>query len=374
MLILDGKTISAKNFCERFGIDYDKIVKSPVFEMGKKYKKQDRFNKAVTKVPARVSIPCKTFIRDKATGEVMEFIYAANRSVRTVNKEQVTIYTPKYAFLDAEKTSFKGDIDKAVYMYANVGQFTSPFSNGKNPDFEHVDPTARALSKLNSLSNIGVAMNKVNDMSNEDIELFARGLKVSYADFNPFVNGSDTDVLTLKAELLNFAQLKATEFLELLDNEVLKIKGQIVNLVDKEIIKIFTSSYVRQWKWDKGNRVGQPIGDQIVDPHADAMAYLLNYMQSNISTYYDAIIGVNNTLSAEAQAAQFLKDRKEGGEPVVGQDNLVLPITFDECRNWMAENGFKKTPGNIKKLELAIAAGDVNLANIKSFVREIEAG
>src|SRR5215217_844029 len=139
MLLLDEKKITAKEFCERFGIDLGMVTKSPVYEVASKYKKKDKANGNIIKVPARISIPNKTFIRNKITSEVHELRYAENKSTKMVKGEKIDTYTPRYSYLIAEKTSFKKDIDQAVYMYANVSNFTSPFGTGKNPDYEHVN-------------------------------------------------------------------------------------------------------------------------------------------------------------------------------------------------------------------------------------------
>lgn len=374
MLLLDDQKVTAKEFCKKFGIDIDLIQKTPVFEVAKKYKKKDKANGNVIKVPARISIPNKTYIRNKITSEVHELRYAETKSIRTINGEKVDTYSPRYSYLIAEKTSFKKDIDQAVYMYANVSNFTSPFGTGKNPDYEHVDPSARALSKLNSLTDVGKAMNMVMDMADIDIMVLAKGLSAEYKNFQPFINGKDTDTQTIRVELLQFAQLNATVFLENVDNGISKVRGQVVNLVDKGIIKISTVQNIRQWKWDAGDRKGQPLGDQIVDPHVNALDVLINYILANLSQYYDAIHTVHNTVSIEAGALEFLKKKKAEGSIEVEVETHIgdLPKDYNECREWMAEHGFRKLPGNVKKLENAIQDGSVNAGNIISFARELD--
>lgn len=374
MLLLDEKKINAKEFCEKFGIDLAQITKSPVYEVASKYKKKDKANGSVTKVPARISIPNKTFIKNKVTGDVHELRYAENKSTKMVKGEKIDTYTPRYSYLIAEKTSFKKDLDQAVYMFANVSNFSSPFGNGKNADYEHVNPTARALSKLNSLNDVGTAMNMVKDMKDIDIMVLAKGLAAEFKNFNPFVNGKDTDVQTVRVELLQFAQLNATVFLENVDNGISKVRGQVVNLVDKGIIKLTTTQNIRQWKWDAGDRKGQPLGDQIVDPHVNAMDVLLNFVLGNLSQYYDAIHTVHNTVSIEAGALDFLKKKKEESATEVKSEAHIgdLPKDYAECREWMADHGFRKLPGNVKKLEVAIQDGSVNAANIVSFARELD--
>lgn len=374
MLLLDEKKITAKEFCERFGLDLAKITKSPVYEVASKYKKKDKANGNVIKVPARISIPNKTYIRNKATSEVHELRYAETKSTRTVKGEKIDTYAPRYSYLIAEKTSFKKDIDQAVYMYANVSNFTSPFGNGKNPDYEHVDPAARALSKLNSLTDVGVAMNKVMDMNDIDVMVLAKGLGAEFKNFNPFVNGKDTDVQTVRVEMLQFAQLNATVFLQNVDNGISKVRGQVVSLVDKGIIKLTTVQNIRQWKWDVGDRKGQPLGDQIVDPHVDAMEVLLNYVLANLSQYYDAIHTVHNTVSIEAGALEFLKKKKEEGSTEMTIQTHVgdLPSDYRECQEWLGEHGFRKLPANAKKLQLGIEDGSIHAGNIISVARELD--
>lgn len=373
MLLLDGEKISAKDFCDKFNIDYANIVKNPVFEVAGHLKSIDRANNNVTKVPARIAINCKTFIRDKH-GQVLELRYAQNRNIRIIKKERVEVFTPRYVYLDAEKSSFKGDVDLAVFMFANAEQFGSPFGNQKDFTYVHVDPKVRALNKLNSLSNVSKAMAIVNEMPEDELVILSKGIAASFERFNPFVDGEDTDIETLRVEMLTFAQLNADDFLESVGNKISKTKGQIVNLVDKGIVKITTSQSIRQWKWDSGERKGQPIGNQIVDPHVNATEYLLNYMLSNLAEYYDAIHSVNTSISSEAQALKFLQSKKE--QEAANEEEfanmLILPNTFDECRRFMEERGFKKIPGDVKRLEEAIKSGVVKQSNVIGFLNELQ--
>lgn len=370
MLILEGKPISATEFCTRFKIDIDKIKKNPVYELSKKLQKKDKANNNVIKVPARYSIPSRTYVKEN--GNTLELVYAENRNFRTdKNGNRYEVYSPRYTYMDAVKNSAKGDLDKAVYWYVYAGCANSPFTSGKNVDYEHVDPSSRALKRLENLNNVGKAMNLIAEMPEEEMVIFAKGMKATYKNFNPFTEGENTDMQTLKVELMSFAQVRSNDFMNAYEGALTKIKGKIINLVDKGVISIKQSHDSRQWKWAKGSKAGQPIGDHIASPSVDAKDYLLNYMQSHLGEYYDALDQITEGLSSESQALKFLADKRVKESDTSELSYEGLPTTFEEAKAYLEKNGFKKIPANAKRLYDAVNNKEVHTGNVFGWIKNM---
>lgn len=371
MLLANGVSVNSQKFCEEHGIDFKKIVNNPVFELDSKYQTKDKANGGHTKIPARVSFPAKTFIKSPKTKETIELRYAENRNYKMVGKDRVEVFTPRYINIDTAKFSAREDDDKAVYLFARPSNVSSPFGTGKNCDYAHLDPTAIAKSRMESMSNITKALSTIENMDQLEMLILAKGVKSTFKNFNPFIDGENTHPDLVKVEFMQFAQMNADAFLGIVDSKIAKTKGQIINLVDREIIKEFSSNNTRQWKWNKGARNGNPIGDQIVDPHSDSMDYLLNYILSNLGTYMGDLIGETKTSSAEQQAKDYLKNLQDN-EIVVVHGTEGLPTNFQEAKDWLGENGFRKIPAIAKKLNDAIQSGDINIGNIQEMVKDLD--
>lgn len=370
MLLVDGKTVVPRTFCAENGLDYDKIMGNPVFELDKKWQKKDKANGGVIKIPAKVSYPSRCFIKLK-NGATVEMRYAENRNFRTIKNERIEIFTPKYISLDTVKTSAKERDDLAVYMYANPIQGSSPFGNGKNPEYHHLDPTSIAKTRMDAMSSVSKAMALIEGMDESELVVLAKGIKASFKQFNPFVDGENTHTDILRVEMMQFSQLNAPAFLELIDNKMAKTKGQIINLIDNRVVAIHTTMNTRQWRWEKGENMGNMIGDQIVDPHADATDYLVNYILSHLAEYYSALHTVSNGLSSEEKALDFLKNQKES-EYVPEIHVEGLPKDFKETMTWLGENGFRKMPALAKQVNNGIQDGTLHNGNIHGMVKEMD--
>lgn len=374
MLLLNGQSVSARKFCTDYGLDYDKIMRNPVFELHKKYQKKDKANGNVIKIPARLSIPAKSFVRVKEgekKGETLELRYAENRNYRTINKERVEVFAPRYINIDTVKHSAKGNEDLAVFMYSILSNTNSPFGAGKGGDYAHLDPTAIAKTRMEQMSNVTKVLSVIENMDEAELIILAKGIQATIKTFNPFVDGASTDIGIVRVEMMTYAQLNATYFLEMLDNKIAKTKGQIVNLVDKGIIKEFTSQNTRQWKWEKGERAGNPIGDQIVDPHANSLDYLLNYILSNLGQYHADLTIVNNGSTAEDSALAFLKTQKE--EEYVPEIHVDgLPTDFKSTMAWLGDKGYRKRPQLAKQVNDGIQDGTIHNGNVNDMVKKLD--
>lgn len=368
MLLVNGKTISASDFCKEYGLDYEKILKTPVFELAAKYQKNGK------KIPSRVSIPSRVFIKDKK-GDTIELRYAENRNYRIIKNERVEVFTPRYIPFEAQKNRIS-QLEKAVYLVANPHNETSPFGNGKNCDYFHVDPTAIAKKRMESVTNTKKALDIIDAMKDDELIIFAKGFQASYKStdkpFNPFVDGNHTDIEIVRVGLLEFCNINPKVIVDLYSNDIAKVRGQIINLVDNGIIVEENTVGIRQWRWKSGQRAGQPIGNQILDPHSDSRDALLNYIQANLSEYYDAIMSTSEHISSEKAALQFLESKKQGNkdvQAVLTYDNL--PQGYGNVQQWLGENGFSKAPALAKKVKEAIENKEVHDANLKPFVESL---
>lgn len=375
MLILNQETISPQRFCEMFKIDLDKLKKNTLFELSKKFVKKDKANGNVDKIPPLISYPASFFFKD-SDGETHELRYATTYNPnRVIDGNVVAKYEPYYVFIESLKFSFN-DIDKTLFMYCRPEQLHSPFrnKNKKEYDFEHIDHAKRAAHKLENLSGIGKAMDHARSLKEEELMLLAKGIKHTYKSFNPFSAGENTDSDTLRVNLMEFAHLNASKYLEMVDSKTVSLKGRIINLVDNKIIELrkYQGGTVGQWEWSKGEREGQVIGDQIIGNKIDAKDYLVTYIMNNLEHYYNLLHTVNENISAENKAIDFLKKVQKNNpvdETQVSNDRV--PKGYQECFKWLGDNGMKKSTAIAKKLADAVEDGLIHNENIFGFVENL---
>lgn len=367
MLLLDEQKISAKDFCIKFGIDFNALKKNPVFE---EKARKTGVNKGPTTFPARC------FIRDKE-GAVLELRYSQTRNTRVVKNEKIDSFSPKNIKLEAVKTRIATDEDKLVFMFANPNNTVSPFTNGKNTLYTHVDPAIVAAGRMKAVHATKKAMDYLDAMSDAELIIFAKGFQASYRDkarpFNPFVDGTHTDVDIVRVSMMEFCNINPQAIVELYDNQLGKIRGQIVSLVDNGIVVLDSSTGVRQWRWAKGERQGQPIGNQILDNHSDARDYLLTYVQANLHEYLSTISSTNESISAEQSALNYLSNQK--AQQVAHVESLSyegLPQSYAECQAWLGENGYKKAPAIAKKLKEGIEEKKVHTMNLHDMAKQYQ--
>lgn len=368
MLFLEDKKISAKELCEKFGIDLLTLKKHPVFEMDIQWHKDGK------RPPERVTFPAKCFVRDKATGGVLELRYAETRGTKVVKNEKIDTFKPRNIVLESVKNRVS-DEDKLVYMFLNPDNGSSPLSNGKNPIYHHVDPSIIAANRMKKVNATKRAMDAIEAMSDTDLVIFAKGFQASYKDekrpFNPFVDGAHTDVQVVRVGMMEFCSINPQAVVDLIDNQLGKLRGQIINLIDNRIVVEDASTGVRQWRWAKGERQGQPVGNQILDPHSDSRDYLLSYLQSNLSEYMTLITTITQTDSAEQAALNYLALQKENENKINAEVSYDgLPSSYAECQEWLSDNGFKKTPALAKKLNDGIQSKQVHTMNIKNMAEQ----
>ena len=390
MLLIDNEKVSRDELAKRFKFDLSKIEKQPSFEVDKSKISKDKANGNVIKVNAGTSIRSHFYVNDPITKVNVQVKYAKGQQTKQVGKEMVTEYSPRYVKFFKEtgdgghnsstKFSFQDDLDLAVYFYLNPQNRFSPLrakNNKKEIGYEFIDTKARALDKMSGLNKTADAMAHAKAMADDAVVIISKGLGFQKVD------SKDTD--TLRADLLEFALKKPTEYMDAVNTGIVRTEGLIVNLIDRGVLVLDKINGVRQWKWASGEREGESIGSQITNPTQDAKSVIKNYILNNLHIYKTVLETTTDNLKSKEKAKEFFK-AQEVESNVIGEDlpehlrevnqtkpTILLPQDFQACKDFVEARGYKKLTNKIKILNDGIQDGSVTSDNIERFLEQIYA-
>lgn len=368
MLFIDGQKIKARDFCTRFGIDYDKLVSRPSFEMDKRMHKKDRMNGGRISVPSGLLFRTKFHAVDKH-GESVEIRYAQTSSPKTLKTGHVEIiYRPRYVGFTAVTASFKKDTDLAVFMFANPANKFSPLRTkySPKPGYEFIDGQLRALDKMKSIEALTDALSHAKSLKGHELKVIAKGLKIRAVDEN--IEDS------VRAALMEYAQKDPKGYLEVIAIGLVKLEGRIRSLVEKKVFVLHRQQNARWWEWGAGEREGEKIGNVINNTAQDAVQSLINYMNAHMDVYKDLIESMSSKYEAEDSAKEYLKKSEPVVEEVEAEspvDTELLAICGDHhgLIKFIQEKGYKAAPVALKGLKEAVAEGKVNSGNLEYYLQ-----
>ena len=369
MLFVDGKKISAKDFCMKFGIDYGKITSRPSFEMSKTHQKKDRMNGGRISVPSGLMYRTKFHATDK-NGESIEVRYAQTASPKTTKVGHVeTVYRPHYVGFRAATASFSKDKDLAVFMFANPSNRFSPLRTRFSPKagYEFIDGQLRALEQMKGIETLTEALSHAKKLSGSELRVIAKGLKLRSVD--------DSLEDSIRASLLEYAHKNPKEYLEVIALGLVRLEGRVRNLIDQKVFVLHRQHNTRWWEWGSGEREGERIGNAITNTAQDASQSLINYINAHIDVYKDLIDSLGEKSEAEDSAKRFLesvapeKEVEDKPEKQAVDTELVAIIEDHKALiEYVQGKGYKAAPVALKDLKEAVRSGDVNLGNVDLYL------
>lgn len=354
---------------------YNRIISHPTFQLDEsKILKKRTVNSPLAK-KTTYGILTSFWFRDK-DGLQKRLRYAQTQIPEQKGGIMTYRYEPHRLNVDGQTVAFMNAPDKAVFMYLNPGNPSSPFADKTKKKFAFMDKQEQTIKDAADMSNIQKALTHATQMEEEELVIVAKGLKLLLSD--------DYDLAELRVRLQQYAINPATNrhYIRAMEDDMVRIEGRIRNLVDKKVFKLQTKGSTRQWVWEEGARKGEYIGDSIMNPNEDALQRLFNYIKANLGDYLFDLRNSTDIIAADRKAREVLAAEKQ--VTVVPEHlaavNQEMPVgltlkdritTFDQFRDYVGEKGFPKNSKLIKELMTAVQEGAVTDDNVNNFLAKL---
>lgn len=386
-LFIDDKQINPRDFVinlkinGRYPIDerkYERIIKSPTFKLdGSKILKKRTINSPLAK-KTTYGVMTSFWFKDESDGLMKKLRYAEAQIPKTEGGVRTFTYEPPRLTMTGHTVSFVNAPDKAVFMFLNPGNPTSPFAEKTKKKFAYMDKVEATLKAADDMSNIQKALTHATTMDEEELVIVAKGLKLLGSD--------DYDIDELRVQLQQFAINPQTNrrYTQAMDDDMVRIEGRIRNLVDKQVFKLTTRGATRQWVWDQGRRKGEYIGESLMNPNEDAMQRLMNHVKANLGDYLYDLRNSTEIFQADRKAREILKaDKVKVKEPEIevpehlatfNAEPLSLKsryTNFAEFRDFVGIKGYPKNGKLIKELMEGVLDGSVTDENVDRFLAKL---
>jgi hypothetical protein len=306
MILIDKKQFTNDEIVELFDLPFNKIEKTPEFDLNEKRKNTKKFGQskeisspAGTRVHAFFNV--KYIGKDtRFNGKTIEIRYAESINQVPMGDKMVDQYYPiKVMFAGEAMLVNSNDIDLALFFYLHPLQETSPFRSQLKEKFHwsFKDMEARGKVKMAKVNVLREALNEVDALSGEKLKIVAKGFGVAGVD--------SLEPITIQGELSDMAQRNPALFLEKIGKKDIMFRGLILNGIDRGLFKTQNIHNNKSWIWGIGQFQGNKIIDIIPGSTPD-VDLLVNHIMANINNYYASIIDISTTLNATQVASSYL--------------------------------------------------------------------
>lgn len=383
-LYIDDVQVNPKEFATSIRVDgkqvidekkYERIIKKPTFKLDPSRILKKRT--VTSPLAKKTTYGIITSFWFKHEGIMKRLRYAEAQIPKVEGGIMRYTYEPGRLNVDGYLVNFLNAPDKALFMFLNPGNPSSPFADRTKKKFAFMDTIEATAKGAEDMSNIQKALTHATNMDEEELVIVAKGLKILKSD--------DYDLAELRLKLQQFSINPQTNssYIKAMTDDMVRIEGRIRNLVDKGIFKIQTRGSSRQWVWAQGSREGEYIGESIMNMNEDAVQRLFNYIKANLGDYLFDLRNSTEILQADRLARETLASEKE----IVGTEvpahlaavntDTTYPglserlLTFDQFRDYVGEKGYPKNSKLIKDLMTAVQEGVVTDENVNGFLAKL---
>lgn len=384
MILIDKLQVTHDKIARTLGIDldYEKIIKRPVFDIIASRLIKDPANGPNAKRSRKgVDFPSHFVFRDEK-GKSMEIRYATGRTPNPATEGRTELFAPRMLSFEGESELIADDPDKALFFFLHFYNSVSPCrsTTTRQPvEWEYVDNVARANARIANIGKKREAMLLADTLEGDALMIVAKGLRIHGV--------SAMDELAVKAEILEYAIQKPEEFLSKANSQVNQIEGLIIDAIDKGIFVMGDEYGQKSWRWAKGTHEGETIV-QFAEGQKDANTSLINHIQQDINKYLPVLINISKTINIKKNAekqlanidilAQFQPEKKAAAEDTApkADDNgrygqrPEFPKDFNGSKAFVYYMTGKKHPKVCSALNIEVQARKVTAENIEAWFEQ----
>lgn len=382
ILLINNKQVSLNDFIAKVEeisgkkIPLEQIKSNMEFTYNRVKNKYDlgTYLNTKTKVPKEKKqddVLASFNVFDEKSGETFVFRFASRVPYTNPKDPNALVFTPKAIDFSGGVFSFEPrEINKVVYLYCNPSCSDSPFYNpNKVYKYSHNNLKAASQRKKEVISRKRQAFEHAGRVDEMEIKVLALGLGI---DLIPNADADD-----IRTALQEYALEKPEEYLKYTQDESVKFDGMIQDALANGYIQRRSIGGATSFEFTGGRQAGKQIL-LVTDQGVDAVKELKTYMKQNIGAYYDDMSILNQEVSANLKADQYIKARKEGLPKEVTQpykEELLVSniMTFSDSKLYLIEaHPEKGNPSQAKAKEFLekILAGEITDDNVSEHVGE----
>lgn len=317
LLFENRKQVTAEYLMNKYSSKeaYNSLVKKPSFEITKDRRKIDHVNGGIIKTPKSSMMRASFMATDKTTGLKVEIRYAKSNNSRVVGDRVVDVFEPRYVESNGATFAFQNDIELAAFNFLHPNNSLSPIRSSKGkPKYEYIDTKKRSKDKMDSIDALTDALSHAKNMDEGELVLLAKGLGLKGID--------KKEPNEVRADVMEFAKNNPKVYNEKIGTQMTYIKGRIINLIDKGIVRLSTVGSVRRWTWASGEFEGEHILD-IQNVTQDAKKALENFFFGDIVKWMSVLANINNDITATEKALRDLERHEQGMKNVIVEPAYV---------------------------------------------------
>lgn len=401
MILINKVQIKLSDLQKRLGIaiPIDKIQKKPLFEINPAYVYKDPAN-GPGAVKHRQGISFPPVFRGKLpNGDDVEIRYCTTITPNTKTEGRTDTYAPRMVDFDGKAEFIADDIEKAVFFWLHTYNETSPFRvKGRPFEYSLVDDDARATAIISNLKLRTKATSHADNLNDQEMLIVAKGMRIQGVN--------NMDKLMVRAQLMQMASERPSEYLNKAESQVNHIQGLILDSIDKGIFVIDNAYNTKRWKWGMGAKAGEIITEMSNNVPDDKEA-LIQYISETPGAVNEILpiminttktLNVKDNLSSALQGVDILSQFKD--QPIEDQfddrnklpdddssetglefqesddfsefQTIKLPKGYAECQQFLGEMIGKKTPVLAKELNEGIMDGTITAENIHVKIEDMK--
>lgn len=363
---------TAKQICDLFNVDLNKVLKNPQFKNNKRHKGKNYLG-------SRAGKHIIPYFRTKhpETGVEVEVRYAESWEADKQNKN-IYKYLPQRVEFSGEVFRKDTDQELAVWFYLNS------LLRKNKPEYEFLDTVKIAQEQIKNVDDIEAALVLSRTITDDQLTVVLKGLARHFKSFDG--NVDNMDLIEQRAAFRNMALQNPTLFVQRVQKSALaKVEGTILQLVDKGGIALLPDGPFKIWKWTAGPKLGQSIGATIKEHSADTKSLLISEILANPDEYKEALTQTLERVYADSIASQnadawggfSIEEATSGVREVISKSDFatntkqavtnVVTATMktpradmDAVRKFCEQWGFKKDMKDVASMKRAIEDGVVN--------------
>lgn len=250
-----------------------------------------------------------------------EIRYASKLPHQDMTRGGAFVYTPRNLDIPSGEFGFlKKELDLALFLLIHPDCLESPFRGDRESYRYSHNNLKEASNKIGrKMSALQSALNHVDEIVDEELKLFAKGLGLAIMDH--------MDSEDIRNELKAYAVDNIAEYTKAKESHSITFLGLIQECLDQGWIKVSRVGDNTVYTYDHGIHKGNQI--VVVPPEIqNTVEYLKSHIGNNMASHHHILVNMNRTAAAGMNMENYLSSQKNGiPENLITNENDYMKVS-----------------------------------------------